>query len=90
VAPSTALLTGADSTYTKGRVTCGARSPDYWCRMAHYWPCLRNIKFGEVFFCKGGNAKYANVKLVDILGDDKYDAFVGRDLAATYLNILTG
>lgn len=90
VAPSAALSSGADSTYTKGRVTCAGRGPDYWCRMSHYWPCSRNIKFGELFHCKGGNTKYANVKLVDILGQDKYEGFIGRHLAATYLNILTG
>ena len=90
VAPSAALSTGTDSTYTKSRVSCSARGPDYWCKMAYYWPCSRNIKFGEVFACRGGNTKYTNIKLVDILGNDKYDNFVGRHLAATYLNILTG
>jgi len=41
-----------------------------------------------VFGCRGGNTKYANVKLVDILGNDKYDGFVGRHLAAICLNII--
>lgn len=90
VAPSAALSTGADSTYTKSRVTCSARGPEYWAKMSYFWPCSRNIKFGEVFHCKGGNTQYANVKLVDILGSNKFDGFVGRHLAATYLNILTG
>ena len=90
VAPSAALSTGMDSTYAKNRVTCSARGPDYWARMSYYWPCSRNIKFGEVFQCRGANSGYADVKLVEILGRDKYDNFVGRHLAATYLNVLSG
>lgn len=90
VAPSAALSTGMDSTYAKSRVTCSARGPSYWARMSFYWPCSRNIKFGEVFSCYGKNREFADVRLVEILGRDKYDSFVGRHLAATYLNILSG
>lgn len=84
-------LSGNLSSTTAPKPTCNARGPEYWCKVSHFWPCSSNIKFGDVFRCKGGNYdNYANIKLVDILGKDKYSRFVGRDMAATYLNILSG
>lgn len=90
-APSASLSTGTESTYADNKPMCGgARGPKFWCLVSHFWPCSQNIKFGELFSCRGKYAEYANVRLVDILGKDRYEGFVGRYLATTWLNIMTG
>lgn len=90
VAPSAAALShGGNSNYVEqGR--CDAVGPEYWVRTADSWPISKDITFGQLFICKGDNARYADVTLIDILGDEIYRDFVGRAAATTYLNIVTG
>lgn len=91
VTPSASLSTGAASTYTAREPSCnGARGPRFWCTVSHFWPCSQNVKFGDLFRCKGKNDEYAHIKLVDILSKSKYEGFVGRYLATTWLNVMTG
>lgn len=95
VAPSAAALShGGNSNYVEdGR--CKGKPPEYWAGMSQHWPCSRDIKFGDLFPCGVGSAKYAKIKLIDILrGYDNrgnsYRRFVGRAVATTYLNIVAG
>lgn len=95
VAPSAAALShGGNSNYVEnGR--CSGKPPEYWAGMSHYWPCSHDIKFGAIFPCGTGAARYAKIKLIDILRgyDSKgnnYRLFVGRAVATTYFNILAG
>lgn len=90
VAPSAAAMSGGNSNYADKNSHCGAQGPDYWCKISYYWPCSRNITFGELFHCRGGNDGFGKLKLVDILGKDEYRNHVGRELANAFLNVLTG
>lgn len=93
VAPSAASLShGGNSNYVeKGR--CRGLTPEQWAKLSKRWPCAADIKFGQLFRCY--DAKYANVKLIDILrGYDKkgndYRKYIGRAMATTYFNIVAG
>lgn len=90
VAPSAAALShGGNSNYVE-RGRCNAIGPEHWVRAADYWPCSKTIKFGTLFTCKGTDAHYADIEVIKILGEDAYIDFVGRAIATTYLNIVTG
>jgi len=90
VAPSAAALShGGSSNYVKQN-HCSALGPKDWVRMADFWPCSKNIKFGALFTCKGTDVQFREIELVKILGDDTYSEFIGRAVATTYLNIVTG
>lgn len=92
VAPSAAALSHVgNSNYAKqGQGHCSALGPKDWVKMADYWPCSKNIKFGALFPCKGTDMHFNEIELVKILDDDTYSEFIGRSVATTYLNILTG
>lgn len=90
VAPSAASLShGGNSNYVQ-RGRCNAIGPEDWVRLAYFWPCSKDIEFGAIFKCKGRDVQFARVKLIKILGEHKYRNFVGRAVATTYLNIVTG
>lgn len=90
VAPSAAALShGGNSNYVE-RGRCDAVGPEHWVRAADYWPCSKHIKFGALFGCKGSDAPYAEIEMIKILSESAYADFVGRAVATTYLNIVTG
>lgn len=92
VAPSAAALShSGNSNYARqGQGHCSAMGPKDWVQMADSWPCSKNIKFGALFNCWGTDTHFNEVELVKILDEDIYNEFIGRSVATTYLNILTG
>lgn len=90
-APSAALSGGLDSTYGP-KTTCIGRSPGYWSRAHHAWPCSRTITFAEVFPCYGANKDtYGKATMMEVLVDKSFDRYnLGRHLVANYLNVLSG
>lgn len=92
VAPSAAALSHVgNSNYARqGQGHCSALSPKDWVQMADSWPCSKNIKFGALFTCGGTDMHFNEIELVRILDEDIYSEFIGRSVATTYLNIVTG
>ena len=88
-APSGSMSGGLQSQKPGTVLACDGRSPGYW-KTHDGWPCNKVLKFGAVFACAAGSP-YNECSLEDILDPKQWDKNgIGRHLAATYLDILSG
>ncbi len=90
VAPSAAALSHGDNSNYVERGRCEAIGPERWVELTDQWPCSKDVKFGALFKCRGAEAEFADIEVLKILSEVAYVEFIGRALATTYLNILSG